>query len=78
MLRSVLGAVILLLKSSAARAQATAELNGRVTDESGGVLPGVTMTVTPTDTGLVRSVVTGADGSYLFANLGSMGAHCFS
>src|SRR5580765_8134688 len=69
MVRSVLGAIILLLISSVAWAQATAELNGRVTDESGGVLPGVTMTATQTATGLVRSAVTGADGAYLFANL---------
>ena len=39
-------------------AQATAQLNGRVTDESGAVLPGVTVTVTQTDTGFTRTVVT--------------------
>ena len=37
--------LILLLTGTPAWAQATAELNGRVTDESGGVLPGVTVTV---------------------------------
>ena len=42
-----------------ARAQlATAELNGRVTDASGAVLPGATVTVTQTATGLIRTVVT--------------------
>jgi hypothetical protein len=60
---------ILLLIPCAVWAQATAEVNGRVADQSGAVLPGVTITVTQTDTGLVRSVVTGADGSYLFSNL---------
>jgi hypothetical protein len=49
--------------------QATAELNGRVTDESGGVLPGVTVTVTQTDTGFTRSVVTEANGIYTVSNL---------
>src|SRR5947207_8012064 len=55
-------ALILLLTSTSAWAQATAEVNGRVTDESGGVLPGVTVTVTQTDTGFTRSVVTEANG----------------
>src|SRR6185503_4098741 len=41
-------ALIVLLTSALAWAQATAELNGRVTDESGAVLPGVTVTVTQT------------------------------
>ena len=35
--------------------QATAELNGRVTDSSGAVLPGVTVTATQTATGLQRA-----------------------
>ena len=44
---------------------ATAELNGRVTDSSGAVLPGVTVTATQTATGLVRTVVTDENGGYL-------------
>jgi hypothetical protein len=50
-------------------AQATAELNGRVTDESGAVLPGVTVTVMQTATGLERTTVTDGTGTYLFTNL---------
>ena len=61
--RCVFGVFILLTAASLASAQATASLNGRVTDESGGVLPGVTVTVTQTDTGFARSVVTGTPGS---------------
>jgi len=46
-------AVILLLTTAPAWAQlATAELNGRVTDSSGAVLPGATVTATQTGTGL--------------------------
>jgi Carboxypeptidase regulatory-like domain len=63
------GALILVLTSSAAWAQATAALNGRVTDQSGGVLPGVTVTVTQTETGFTRSVVTDDDGTYVIPNL---------
>jgi len=43
--------LILLLTVSAAWAQATAQMSGTVRDESGAVLPGVTVTVTQTDTG---------------------------
>ena len=39
-------AVVSLSAGAAAWAQATAQLNGRVTDESGAVLPGVTVTAT--------------------------------
>ena len=39
-------------------------LNGTVADESGGVLPGVTVSAQNTATGLTRAVVSGADGSY--------------
>src|SRR5690349_692635 len=59
-----------LCLTSSARAQlATAELNGRVTDSSGGVLPGATVTATQTATGLVRTAVTDANGAYLLSNL---------
>ena len=48
-------ALVLLLASGIARAQGTAQLNGRVTDESGAVLPGVTVTATQTETGPSRT-----------------------
>ena len=60
----------LLLTSSAALAQlSTAQLSGRVADESGAVLPGVTVTATQTDTGFVRSDVTDGSGAYTLSNL---------
>src|SRR5580765_1122732 len=65
----VIGACVLLLTCSLARAQATAELNGRVTDESGAVLPGVTVTVTQTDTGFTRTVASEANGTWVITNL---------
>ena len=49
--------------------QSTAQLGGRVTDETGAVLPGVTVTATQTDTGFSRTVVTDNDGSYVMPNL---------
>src|SRR5690349_1786531 len=62
-------ALILLLTASAALAQATAQLSGTIRDESGAVLPGVTVTATQTDTGQVRSAVTDETGGYLLTNL---------
>ena len=47
-----------LVSHTAAWAQATAELSGRVTDGSDAVLPGVSVTAQQTDTGFVRTAVT--------------------
>jgi hypothetical protein len=60
---------LLSTAGAAVAQQATAELNGRVTDSSGAVLPGVSVTATQTATGLVRSVVTDGAGNYLIPNL---------
>lgn len=49
--------------------QSTADLSGRVTDSSGGVLPGATVTVTQTATGLQRTAVTDGSGTYLLPDL---------
>jgi hypothetical protein len=62
-------AAALVLTTALAFAQATAELNGRVTDESGAVLPGVTVTVTQMETGFSRSAVTDGGGTYVMPNL---------
>src|SRR5215216_3829217 len=69
-LRSVgIGGFVLLLISSSALAQATAQLTGRVTDESNAVLPGVSVTATQSDTGLTRTVVSDGEGAYVITNL---------
>jgi hypothetical protein len=65
----VFGVAALLLSTAMAFAQATAELNGRVTDESGAVLPGATVTATQIDIGVTRSVVTADNGTYVMPNL---------
>src|SRR6187399_2867486 len=59
----------LLIISGVAWAQGTAQLNGRVTDESGAILPGVTVTATQTDTGFTRTVVTDDTGNFVMPNL---------
>src|SRR5678816_3005549 len=69
-LTTIVGALTLLLITTPASAQlSTAQLSGRITDESGAVLPGVTVTATQTDTGLMRSVTTDASGTYVMPNL---------
>jgi len=47
----------------------TAEINGRVTDTQGGVLPGVTVTARNTATSYSRAVVTNENGVYLLSLL---------
>lgn len=67
--RVLVGVVLLLLASTAAWAQATAQINGTVVDTSGAVLPGVTIVAIQTDTGFRREVVTDESGSYALLNL---------
>jgi hypothetical protein len=67
MLRILLSAMLSLALSAPAFAQSQAangSIEGTVTDSSGGVLPGVTVTVTSLDTGLERSMVTNEKGLY--------------
>src|SRR5215471_11663428 len=67
----VCGVLVLLLTGANAWAQAgaTAQISGTVKDSSGGVLPGVDVAVTQTDTGLKRNAITDADGAYVLPNL---------
>src|SRR5687767_8337146 len=67
MLRALLGFLLSLSIASAAAAQGQAingTIEGSVVDESGGVLPGVTVTVTNTDTGDERVVITNESGVF--------------
>jgi len=68
-MRLVIGALVAVLSAAPAFAQATAQLSGTVRDDSGAVLPGVTVTVTQTDTGFTRTVVTNETGGYVLPNL---------
>ena len=54
---------------SCARAGGSASIAGTITDSQGGVLPGVTLTVTNAESGTVRTSVTEADGKYRVAGL---------
>jgi hypothetical protein len=64
-------AISLILIPSAVWAQAisTAQISGLVRDASGLAVPGAEIRATHSDTGLVRSVTSGPDGSYSITNL---------
>src|ERR1700674_3794982 len=58
------GFLLCALTCTVVSAQSTAQISGIVSDPSGAVLPGVEVTATQTDTGLIRSVVSNETGSY--------------
>jgi len=67
MLRALAAFLVATLLAAPAFAQSQAAngtIEGTVADVSGGVLPGVTVTITNTDTGLQRSLVSNAEGQY--------------
>jgi Carboxypeptidase regulatory-like domain/TonB-dependent Receptor Plug Domain len=63
--------LVLLLRLPVAGAAQTiaGQISGRITDASGGVLPGVTVTVVNDGTGFTDTRVTDASGVYTFTNL---------
>src|SRR6476660_947010 len=65
----VLTLMVSALSCASIWAQATAQISGTVKDQSGAVLPGVEVTATQTDTGIVRTTVTNETGSYVLSNL---------
>src|SRR5207253_6335331 len=70
--RALTAAFILLLlipTLAAAQAGSTAQIAGTVKDDTGGVLPGVTITVTQTATSFTRSAVSDETGGYVLPNL---------
>ena len=50
-------------------AQATSQIQGIMQDSSGAVIPGVEVKATQTETGIVRTALTGEDGRYVLPNL---------
>ncbi|MGQ0733643.1 MAG: TonB-dependent receptor [Acidobacteriota bacterium] len=64
------GLLGILIAASSANAQiGQAEIRGTVVDESGGALPGVTVTATHVDTGTIRTTVTSTTGVFLMPAL---------
>lgn len=64
------GALVVCLFAAAAGAQDfRGAVTGRITDQSGGILPGVTVTVTKKDTNVAGNTVTNESGGYSFLYL---------
>src|SRR5262245_27388500 len=61
----VASAAIFLFAGTADTQQGSSEIAGRVVDEQGGVVPGVTITLTNAQTGGLRTITSGADGTYV-------------
>ncbi|MBI4472611.1 MAG: carboxypeptidase regulatory-like domain-containing protein, partial [Acidobacteria bacterium] len=59
----------LLLQPDVWAQGSTAQISGMVRDQSGAVLPGVEISVTQTNTGLVRNVISNETGFYVVPNL---------
>ena len=61
--------------ATAAAQTPTFSLEGVVSDEQQAVLPGVTVTITNTSTGLTRAVVTDTGGRYVIASMPTEGRY---
>ena len=61
--------VVILLCSRPVHAQATASIEGQVTDQHGAIIPAVGITVISREIGISRVVLTEADGRYQIAAL---------
>jgi hypothetical protein len=71
---AVMAATVALLMSSKVMAQ-TGAISGQVTDETGGVLPGVTITATSPASIIDRTAVTGSGGLYTLEGLTAPGVY---
>src|SRR5262245_31164051 len=64
-----IGVLLSVVSSGDIWAQATAQISGTASDQSGAVLPGVEIKVTQTGTGVSRDTITNETGSYVLPNL---------
>jgi hypothetical protein len=62
--RALLGAMCLFLATAALAQVTTADILGRVTDSSGAVLPGASVTIVNTATRDTRTLVSNETGDY--------------
>src|SRR4029450_12133279 len=62
-------AAFLLAATPALAQQGTSEIGGRITDQQGAGLPGVTIILTDEETGVFRELASGPDGGYFASQL---------
>ena len=65
----VLGFVLLMATVAGAQMGGTAAVSGTVTDASGGIVPGVKITITNTGTGIANTVASDSQGKYTLTSL---------
>lgn len=68
-LSAIVPALVLVVASLAGAQERFGTLQGKITDEQGSTVPGVTVTVTNTQSGEVRSFVSDNNGQYVAADL---------
>src|SRR4051794_3470559 len=61
--------VLVALAGTASAQRPNASIRGTVSDTTGGVLPGATVTVNNEETGLTRTTVTNSEGVYVVSQL---------
>ena len=61
--------LLLTLQASILAQQGTAQIGGKVTDEQGAILPGVSIIVTNEETGAVREVTSSVEGTYFVSQI---------
>ena len=64
-----IGMLLLAMVAAGPAFAQTGQINGVVTDNSGGVVPGATVKAVATATGISRDTISGADGRYTFTAL---------
>jgi len=69
-MKALLSVTLLCFTATAVlSAQGTAQIHGTVKDASGAAVPGAEVKATQTETGVSRTVNSGADGGYVFTNM---------
>jgi hypothetical protein len=68
-MRALFALCLVLFAAVPAAAQTSATVTGTVSDTSGGALPGVTLTLRNTGTGLARTAVSESEGRFVFAGI---------
>lgn len=66
---AIWAALMFLAAATAVAQQGTAQISGKVADDQGAALPGVTIVVTNEATGNVREVISSPEGTYLASQL---------
>src|SRR5215510_5906387 len=66
---SIAAAICIALLFTPALFAQNAQLGGIVSDPSGALIPGVTITATNTDTGVATTTITNESGAYTFPSL---------